>query len=245
MSTVDVATPETQSVGPEWSFAIEDRVAAGWDWSLGPPNVRLLRSVRQVRSSTYSRNVPVHAISMTTGDELTLESGLEHQLMMSLDRDRRVSWLVAQPFLLTWSPKKSHYPDLMSETIDGEVTVWDARPVEMQDIDFTWKAEQTAKACAARGWEYRVFSGLSRAEEVNLRWLSMARREQPWMPAATVRLRELTRDSDVTFGQVAATDDGGYLLSTMWHLAWRGDLELDLAGRWGEDTPLVWAGAQS
>lgn len=80
MSTVDVATPETQSVGPEWSFAIEDRVAAGWDWSVGPPNVRLLRSVRQVRSSTYSRNVPVHAISMTTGDELTLESGLEHQL---------------------------------------------------------------------------------------------------------------------------------------------------------------------
>ncbi|WP_259909188.1 TnsA-like heteromeric transposase endonuclease subunit [Janibacter hoylei] len=204
--------------------------------------MRQLGSVRKVRSSTYSRNVPVHAFSMTIGDDLTLESGLEHQLMMMLDRDLDVAWLVAQPFLLRWSPKKSHYPDLLSVRVDGSVTVWDARPAELQDIDFNWKVEKTAEACITRGWRHRVFPGLSGAEEVNLRWLSMARRQQPWMPAATARLREITHGAGVTFGDIAAADEGGYLLSTLWHLAWRGDVELDLADRWSEDTPVVWAG---
>lgn len=95
MSTVDVAVPETQSSDPEWSFAVGGQVVSGWDWGAGPPDVRQLGSVRKVRSSTYSRNVPVHAFSMTIGDDLTLESGLEHQLMMMLDRDRDVAWLVA------------------------------------------------------------------------------------------------------------------------------------------------------
>ena len=128
---------------------------------------------------------------------------------------------------------------------DGSVTVWDARPAELQDIDFNWKVEKSAEACTARGWRHRVFPGLSRAEEVNLRWLSMARREQPWMPAARVRLREITRGPDVTFGDIASADEGGYLLSTLWHLAWRGDVQLDLAGRWGEGTRVVWAGERS
>ncbi len=242
MSTVDVAVPETQSSDPEWSFAVEGQVVSGWDWGAGPPDVRQLGSVRKVRSSTYSRNVPVHAFSMTIGDDLTLESGLEHQLMMMLDRDLDVSWLVAQPFLLRWSPKKSHYPDLLSVRVDGSVTVWDARPAELQDIDFNWKVEKTAEACTTRGWRHRVFPGLSGAEEVNLRWLSMARRQQPWMPAATARLREITHGAGVTFGDIATADEGGYLLSTLWHLAWRGDVELDLADRWSEDTPVVWAG---
>ena len=70
----------------------------------------------------------------------------------------------------------------------------------------------------------------------------MARRQQPWMPAATARLREITHGAGVTFGDIAAADEGGYLLSTLWHLAWRGDVELDLADRWSEDTPVVWAG---
>ena len=164
---------------------------------------------------------------------------------MLLDRDKGVSWLVAQPFLLRWSPKKSHYPDLLSVGVDGSVTVWDARPAELQDIDFNWKVEKTAEACTARGWRHRVFPGLSRAEEVNLRWLSMARREQPWMAAVTARLREITDGGDVTFGEVASDDDGGYLLSTLWHLAWCGEVELDLAARWGDDTPVVWAGEAS
>lgn len=242
MSRVGLEASESQSVGsPEWSFAVEGRAVAGWDWAVGAPDVRQLGSIRKVRSSTYSRNVPVHAFSMTTGDELTLESGLEHQLMMMLDRDKGVSWLVAQPFLLRWSPKKAHYPDLLSVGVDGAVTVWDVRPAELQDIDFNWKVEKTAEACTARGWRHRVFPGLSRVEEVNLRWLSMARRQQPWMPAAQARLRELTEGGQVTLGEVAAIDHEGYLLSTLWHLAWRGDLELDLAGRWGEDLPVVWA----
>lgn len=245
MSTVGVAVPETQSSDPEWSFAVDGEFVSDWDWGAGPPDVRQLGSVRKVRSSTYSRNVPVHAFSMTIGDELTLESGLEHQLMMMLDRDQNVAWLVAQPFLLWWSPKKSHYPDLLSLDVDGSVTVWDARPAELQDIDFNWKVEKSAEACTARGWRHRVFPGLSRAEEVNLRWLSMARREQPWMPAATDRLRELTQGGGVTFGDIAAVDEGGYLLSTLWHLAWRGDVEVDLAGRWGADMPVVWAGERS
>ncbi len=240
MPIVSGVADKVQCGVPSWSFATGG-VIGKWDWETGPPDLRSLQSVRQVRSSTYSRNVPVHACSMTTGTVLTLESGLEHVLMMWLDRQGQVSWLVAQPALLTWPDGLKHYPDLLSVDEQGEVTVWDARPEELQDIDFHRKAERTEQACTARGWLFRVFGGLTQREEVNLRWLATARRSQPWLERARAALREMSAQRPVTLGDVIATDPGGYLTSAMWHLAWRGELVLDLDSHWDQETPLTWA----
>lgn len=178
---------------------------------------------------------------MTTGGELLLESGLEHLLMMWLDRQASVSWLVAQPALLTWPDGVRHYPDLLAVDGDGVVTVWDARPLELQDIDFNRKAERTAAACSGRGWEYRVFAGLSLLEEDNLRWLATARRTQPWFDRSRVVLKELSVARPLSLGDVVAVDRGGYLVSTLWHLAWRGEVVLDLDRQWDDDTVWIWS----
>lgn len=237
---VDVKDPADQRELPTWFFGLSGALTV-WEWAQGPPEVRALESVRLVRSSTYSRNVPVHAYSMTTGTVLTLESGLEHVLVMMLDRRRDISWLVAQPMLLSWSKRLSHYPDLMTVKADGSVTVWDARPTELQDIEFNHKAELTAKACEERGWRYETFGGLSQTAEVNLRWLATARRAPAWLEPARAVLREQSAGPEFALGDVVKEGADTHTVSALWHLAWSGELDLDLDHHWDEDTTLSWA----
>lgn len=236
---VDVKGQSDQLVVPVWSFGLAG-VLTEWDWGQGSPDVRSLESVRLVRSSTYSRNVPVHAFSMTTDTVLTLESGLEHVLLMLLDRQPDISWLVAQPMLLWWSKKLRHYPDLLAMETDGTVTVWDARPAELQDIDFNHKAELTSTACQERGWRYETFGGLSQTAEVNLRWLATARRPPAWLDAARVLLLEQSGGRDFALGDVVRDDGDPYAVSTLWHLAWSGEVALDLEAHWDAGTMVSW-----
>lgn len=244
MPNVVVVSQDVQRGDPRWSFALAGDLVE-WDWEEGEPDLRRLESVRLVRSSTYSRNVPVHASCVTTGTVLTLESGLEHVLLMLLDRRTEIAWLVPQPMLLSWSKNLRHYPDLLSVDADGSVTVWDARPGELQDIEFNRKAELTAAACQQRGWGYEVFGGLTQVEEVNLRWLAMARRPQPWLEPARTVLRERSGGEPFVLGDVVREGADPHVVSALWHLAWVGELTLDLADHWDADTAVAWAGGGS
>ncbi len=181
---------------------------------------------------------------MATGHTLGLESGLEHVLLMWLDRVPSTSWLVAQPTLLVWADGVQHYPDLLSVADGGVVTVWDARPVGQRDDDFRVKAERTATTCADHGWSYQLFGGLSVQEEVNLRWLAASRRPVPWLDRARASLQQLLAGGEARLGDVLAADPSGHLTAAMWHLAWRGDIALDLAGAWDADTALAWASSR-
>lgn len=244
MPIVDAQSSVDQRALPTWTFGLAG-VLVEWDWAQGPPDVRSLESARLVRSSTYSRNVPVHAYSMTTGTVLTLESGLEHVLLMLLDRQPDVSWLVAQPMLLYWSRKLRHYPDVLAVKADGSVTVWDARPTELQDIDFNRKAELTARACAERGWGYQTFGGLSQTAEVNLRWLATARRPPAWLETARALLRAQSGGQNFLLADVVKEGGDPHAVSAFWHMAWSGELMLDLEHHWDENTTVSWAEAAS
>lgn len=228
-----------------WLFSFSGD-AREWDWSAGWPTVRELAPVRRTKSGRLSKNVPVQAVSSTTGGWLYLESGLEHELAMWLDRKPEVRWLVGQPVKLTWLDGMVHIPDLLSVDAQGEVTIWDARPPGRRDETFQVKSARTRSACESVGWGYELFGGLPETEALNLRWISSARRAPEWLEPARAALAEMLRLEPRTVGDVMVADDGrGHLLAAMWHLVWAGQLEMDFSELWGPSTMVHWVDTRS
>jgi len=231
--------------GVVWMVRVEGKLRV-WDWAAGPPSTRLMGPVRTPASSDLSRHVPVATKSMTTGGVLGLESGLEHDLVRVLDRRSDVVWLVEQPMRLRFVRRRNgravrHVPDLLSVHDDRRVVVWDARPAGRQDDLFCLKAQLTAEACAAVGWGYEVFAGLSPVERANLLWVDGARQEPAWAAAASLVVWDFLTSGDRTLGEVLALDKGaGHLVSTLWHLIWRGAVHCDLSTPITVGTPLRW-----
>ncbi|MBS1696153.1 MAG: TnsA-like heteromeric transposase endonuclease subunit [Actinobacteria bacterium] len=214
--------------------------AQTWDWHVQKvPPVHLLLPVRDTRGSRHARHIPVTAFSMTNGDHVWLESGLEHDLLRKCDRDPNIRWIVPQPFRLYWVdpvPGK-HTPDLLGLGVDGHVSVWDARRPAQQNDDFRMRAEITRRCCDAVDWHYEVFSGLSTVERLNLLWLHGFRRPPPWLHRHTAQIYEAAVGSQVSLGALFDLDDGsGELKSAVWHLVWRGLLDTDLTVRITEHT---------
>lgn len=244
MPSVGLKSVGAQVGSATWAFCVGGAGRAPWSWSEGPPPVRELSPARLTKSGRLSRNIPVHAMSMTTGGWLDLESGLEHELMMSLDRLAKTAWLVGQPARLKWEDGVKHFPDLLSVDRDGSVTIWDVRPPQRRDETFLAVSSRTAKACAEVGWVYELFGGFPEATSLNLRWLAGARRPPEWLGPARDVLRRVVVGDTTKVGDVLDADDGrGYLTSSMWHLVWTGELSMDLAASWGRPTAIAWADA--
>lgn len=117
------------------------------------------------------------------GESLQLASGLEHDLVRLLDRDRSVVWMVPQPCRLIFadgSKVTKHVPDLLVLTRSGDVVVWDARPTRRMDETFLRQSQRTRQACEKVGWSYEVFEGLDEVTRLNQLWLASFRSDEEW-----------------------------------------------------------------
>lgn len=222
-----------------WTFRVGGDTTS-WDWALGDPNPESLTPVRRPTSGAASRHIPVRAFSTTTNDYVELESGLEHDLVRQLDRDRSVTWLVGQPFTIAWlidgqEKRATHTPDLLSVDARGQVTVWDVkRPEAAARDDFAAIMAATREACHTVGWTYRLFTGLTPVHRHNLIWLHAYRRRPAWAAAYEKDLLQAAR-AGCSLGDVvrAASSEA---LAVIWHLIWSGDLRVDFEERWSMST---------
>lgn len=246
---IDGTRSEPAPVGQvvDWTFRFGGEPPRRWDWSGGAPDVRALAPIRTPRSTEKSRHIPVQAHCFVTQTMLRLESGLEYDLLLMVERDPEAAWVVPQPTRLgvkvANGRRTVHTPDLLVLDRDGGVTIWNARSAERQDEEFLMQSQATEFACHKVGWRYGVFSGHSRAKKYNLRWLAAYRGSMPWHAAAKSALVELCGTSAATVGDVLSSDRGsGHLVSALWHFAWRGDLAIDLDRHIRRSTPITWVG---
>jgi len=222
-------------VNVHWHIRLADSSSVQpWDLDDGPPPVELLRPVRQTRSTALSRHIPAQAWSHIAGAHLSVESGLEHDLIRVLDRQPSTRTLVTQPIVLTWPGTgrgRSHTPDVLSCKAGGAITLWDVRPADKQDEKFLAAADVTKRACARAGWAYRIFTGLEPVERLNLLWLHRFRHAPDWLPdVAPGIVDDLERQGPMLLGQLFDRDNGdGRLIAAVWHLLWTADLHVDLA----------------
>lgn len=232
-----------------WFLSMERPGArAEWDWNaLGSPNPRDLLPTRRPTSADFSRHIPRRAYSVTTAAPMELESGLEHDLLKWLDLRLDVTWLVSQPVVLHFPvPERRravlHTPDLLSQHMDGSVTLWDARPDERVDELFRVKAAMTDEACRRVGWSYEIFTGLPTSTRMNLLWLNGYRHPKPWHPRYGAKLRALLDGRTLPVRDLRLEDDGtGELIATMWHLIASGVITCDLSRPIRDETNLAWS----
>lgn len=227
----------------EWTLRFRDGVETVWLWQVqGAPPLDLLAPIRTPRSSASNRHIPVSAYTFTNSGVVHLESGLEHDLVRMLDRDSTVLRIISQPFRLSWHTEEpvTHFPDLLTQHIDGSVTVWDARPQEKQDDDFQAKSVVTRRACQRVGWRYTVFAGTTVTERMNMLWLHGFRRRPPWATHFEEQIQQLAECGDTTLGSLLSADDGtGELKTVVWHMMWTGALDIDRTVPWTLHTPVV------
>lgn len=235
-------TPTVESVG--WAFRLSGSVAVeSWDWQIqGSPPLRLVDPFRTTRGSRRARHIPATAFSTTNDDHVWLESGLEHDLLRKCDRDPNVDWIVAQPFLLSWTNPTSgfHFPDLLTDGTDGRVTVWDARRLDEQDDDFTMHADVALRCCNSVGWDYAVFGELPTVERVNLLWLHGFRRRPVWTDRYLEMIWHVARSPGKSLRDVFDLHDGsGELKSAVWHLLWASRLDVDVTSRITDESRVI------
>lgn len=237
-----------------WLFKLADGEPVEWIWDeSGVPPLEELRPCRKPRSSENNRHIPVTAYSMTMGDHICLESGLEHDLLRRVDRDPAVRLIVAQPLRLSWPgtkggsrSRRTHTPDLLTARGNREVTVWDAKPEDRIDEDFRATVELTRRACHDVGWRYQLFTCLANPERLNLIWLHGFRKRPSWADQFEDQLRSANTAADTTVGELFSLDDGtGRLISTVWHLIWRGVLVVDLSAPITQRTAVTVADEQA
>ena len=212
-----------------------------WDWATGPPEARSLEPIRKPGSGAKSRHIPVRAFCMTTRAHITLESGLEHDLLRILDRDRRTVWIAAQPCRLEWTDDEvgsvTHVPDLLSIDAEGRVTLWDVKPDHaVAGGEFVALADATAAASAEVGWTHEVFTGMSDVRRHNLMWLHGYRHRPEWADRWEDQLLERAASSS-TLGDLLR--ESREQAAVVWHLIWNGRLLVDLTTRLGPYSEVV------
>ena len=237
------ATASSTDVHVRWTFRLGPGPPSVWSWpERSDPPLDQLAPVRRPRSSEHNRHVPVTAYTMTNGDFVSLESGLEHDLVRRLDRDPTVLRIVAQPLTLSWrgSEPGSHTPDLLTVHAGAAPTVWDVRALDKQDQQFETKSALTRRVCTSVGWGYEVFAGMDDLERLNTMWLNGFRRAPPWASRHEKRARAAAGCDGATLASIFAHDDGsGELISTVWHLLWRGALDIDMTAPWTPTTAVA------
>lgn len=213
-----------------------------WNWKTGgPPDLGRVVPIRRPRSSERQRHIPVSAYSVTMRDHLELESGLEHDLLRSLDRLPEVVALVPQPCQLasTGSTKVRNTPDLLSLDDTGAVTLWNARPEQRMNEQFRVQVAMVEAACATVGWRHEVFAGLGRTKRLNLLWLHGYRRRPLWYEQVAGEIATAAAREAATLGSLFRLDSGnGEVVAMVWHMVWSGELVADLSQQLTVETPV-------
>ncbi|MEV8310726.1 TnsA-like heteromeric transposase endonuclease subunit [Streptomyces flavidovirens] len=191
--------------------------------------------VRVFPSYRGQRNFPGWYWAATSAELVGYESWVELSHLMRLDADPEVVGVASQPFQLSWRygggrRRIRHTPDYFVRRRDGRAVVLDVRPDELVEPEDAAKFAATAVACARVGWSYERVGMIDPVQAANLRWLSGYRHPRVRREPVAECLRAVFAQSQGLLAGVRAVGDPIAALPVLFHLLWRGELAVDLAG---------------
>jgi hypothetical protein len=135
---------------------------------------------RRPRSRRGQPHLPGCYWAATVAEHVVYESRLELERLLLADFDSAVSWIFAQPCLLTGvvaGAERRHVPDFLLASAEGAVTVVNVKPAVRLLVPKVAQALAWPGAVfEAHGWGYEVWSGAPRALVENVRFLAAYRR---------------------------------------------------------------------
>ena len=166
-----------------------------------------------------------------TAAHVWYESMFERQALLWLDFNKDIVAIAAQPMRMDFADGTYHFPDFLALHADHRQVVYDVKPLDLILSKAKAQFEKTSKLCKSVGWGYEVFAGIDKVTQDNLDWLSNFRQtyfSPP--PAARLRLAEALAGGTLTMGDAADTLglERTTRLPALYHLAWMGDILLDL-----------------
>lgn len=196
-----------------------------------------------VHGKPWSVPLRIHGQRNRTGDfffastrsHVAYASLEELQLLLALDHQQTVTGILSQPFLLKFvrdDRRENHVPDYFVVRSNGDQEVWDVRPLDRIDGRLTRKALLTREFCRAVGFRYRVFDGMNSVTKLTLTFLhaySDTRRYRPDAAAAASLLEHFTPESNLRSALAELDPAPRWIRMWVYHLLWRGDLEMDLS----------------
>ena len=167
-----------------------------------------------------------------TGTHVWYESLFERQSMLWLDFTCDIVAIATQPMRMNFANGRHHFPDIIALHADSRQVVYDVRPASLITAKTQAQFDETAKVCRQVGWDYEIISSFGSMAQGNLSWLSNFRQTH-YAPPAEARSRLLAAlgsplPLSVAAASMAAdrpTASAGWL----YHLAWVGEVALDLS----------------
>lgn len=182
--------------------------------------------VREFPGWPGKRNYDGHFWMSRSGRSVPFESLVERCCLIELDRMADVVEVASQPMWIRWGGASSmrHAPDYFVRLADGSAVVVDVRPARRIDEGARTRFDRTARFCAALGWSFVVFDGISSTREANLRFL-MRYRDERW-DSTDARVPVHQPRTVASVSQYLGRDVAG--LARCYQLLWRGVLVADL-----------------
>lgn len=233
------AAPRKSSALPE--YAVINRELGERDWTaVDPLRVRTSKGIRH-------RSTPAMYYWHHTRSHVWCESQEERWEVLWLDYGSQVSHLWAQPGAITFGHGSRlsghwHVPDFLAQFTDGTYGLFDVRPIERVDARARLQFDETAKVCAALGWQYGELPGHDPLATRNLDYLSASRHDRcrPTESVGSLILKAAqggqTRSE---LCRIASPECPPLACAWVDNLAWRQLLKVDLAAVFSSDTVFV------
>lgn len=181
----------------------------------------------------YARQRNYHGLTWvaSTAAHVWHESLLERYSLLSVDFNSDIVAVASQPMKMTFPDGTEHYPDFIVLQSNYRQVVYDVKPAHKIRDKVRRQFENTAAACKAVGWGYQVLSDLDPTVRSNIEHLALFRQHyfSP-SPGARSRLMDALTEP-MTLREAAAAmrhELPNGALGALKHLAWTGELALDL-----------------
>lgn len=143
---------------------------------LGKLDLTKLESVRRPGVHKNQKHIPGFFWMEQTQDLVWYESRLEMLILKTLDHERNVAAVIAQPFLLSFpdeSKVRTHVPDFLLVLKNGPSVLVNVKPKRYVDTPRNAKSFAACQHLANRlNWEYITRSEPVKAYAANVIWLN-------------------------------------------------------------------------
>lgn len=189
------------------------------------------RPVRRFPVYKNQSNYPGWLWSSTMGRLIGYESLLERDRVWLADFDPAVQAIASQPFWMSGrdgTVLRRHVPDFLLKTSTGFVVV-DVKPERMlADAHAAQILKWAGSACAARGWQFEVWTGANPVLLRNVRFLAAGRRELVDPEVLRTVVERLHEGMSIAEAEAASRLDPQVARGALLTLIWRGTWVTDL-----------------
>lgn len=238
-------TPDSLSISPapdsavSWLTRKNTEKTAVADRSLLDNELYLAHPYRVGHQYPKRRNYTGEHWFSNTGTHVWFESLFERQALLWLDFTSDIVAIATQPMRMDFANGLHHIPDSIALHSDHRQVVYDVKPASLITDKVRAQFDETANVCDQVGWGYEIISSFGHIAQGNLAWLSNFRQHH-FAPPAEARTQLLEAlDSPLPLGEAAEsmkTDRSNAAAGWLYHLAWVGDVKLDLSTPFSNST---------